>query len=270
MNAGGDLVIFGTQDDGRPWRIGIANPLDRDESFAWLDTTDQAVVTSGNYENYVEVDGRRLSHILDPRTGLPVEELRGVTIVCPDGELADALATGVSVLGVEKGLALVGPWSPGGPAGERVAERLPDSRLRKAAALRLNHSFSDRFVLRTGYRYYSDDWGITAHTIDLEPHFRLRSDREMWLFPILRYGTQTGADYFGIPGTFTGSESYYTSDWGLAETTMLKYGLGWTVNTRPGQTWLGILRRFEARATVYDRDDGLTAFSTSFAFGWTY
>lgn len=165
---------------------------------------------------------------------------------------------------------VIGPWAPGGPAGEHVAERLPDSRARKALALRLNHSFSDRFVLRSGYRYYSDDWGITAHTIDLEPHFRLRSDREMWLFPILRYGTQTGADYFGVPGTFTGAESYYTSDWDLAETTMLKYGLGWTVNTRPGQTWLGILRRFEARATVYDRDDGLTAFSTSFAFGWTY
>jgi FAD:protein FMN transferase len=77
------------------------------KTFAWLDTTEQAVVTSGNYENYIEVDGRRLSHILDPRTGWPVEELRSVTIVCPDGELADALATGVSVLGVEKGLALV-------------------------------------------------------------------------------------------------------------------------------------------------------------------
>ncbi len=107
VNAGGDLVIFGTQENGRPWRIGIANPLDRDKTFAWLDTTEQAVVTSGNYENYIEVDGRRLSHILDPRTGWPVEELRSVTIVCPDGELADALATGVSVLGVEKGLALV-------------------------------------------------------------------------------------------------------------------------------------------------------------------
>ena len=107
VNAGGDLVIFGTQENGRPWRIGIANPLDHDKTFAWLDTTEQAVVTSGNYENYIEVDGRRLSHILDPRTGWPVEELRSVTIVCPDGELADALATGVSVLGVEKGIALV-------------------------------------------------------------------------------------------------------------------------------------------------------------------
>lgn len=107
VNAGGDLVVFGTQESGRPWRVGIANPLEKNRVFAWLETTEQAVVTSGNYENFIEVDGRRLSHILDPRTGWPVTELRSVTVVCPDGEVADALATGVSVLGVEKGLALV-------------------------------------------------------------------------------------------------------------------------------------------------------------------
>lgn len=107
INAGGDLVVFGTQEDGRPWRIGIANPLHRDEVFAWLDVTDEAVVTSGDYENYIEIEGRRYSHIIDPRTGWPVEELRSVTIVCPDGELADALATGVSVLGIGGGLDLV-------------------------------------------------------------------------------------------------------------------------------------------------------------------
>lgn len=107
VNAGGDLVVFGTQESGRPWRIGIANPLEKSRVFAWLETTEQAVVTSGDYENYIELGGRRFSHILDPRTGWPVAELRSVTIVCPDGEVADALATGVSVLGVEKGLALV-------------------------------------------------------------------------------------------------------------------------------------------------------------------
>ena len=107
VNAGGDLVVFGTQESGRPWRIAIANPLEKSRTFAWLETTEQAVVTSGDYENYIEAGGRRYSHILDPRTGWPVTELRSVTVVCPDGEVADALATGVSVLGVEKGLALV-------------------------------------------------------------------------------------------------------------------------------------------------------------------
>ena len=163
-----------------------------------------------------------------------------------------------------------GPYAPGDPGSIHVAERLPDSRLRKAASFRLNHSFSDRLVLRTGYRFYTDDWGISAHTIELEPHFRLPSERETWLYPILRYSTQSGADWFGAPGTFTGQEAYYTSDGDLAETSTSKYGLGVTVGTRPGQTWLGIFRRFEARAVVYDRNDGLTAFATSFSFGWTY
>ena len=162
---------------------------------------------------------------------------------------------------------VLGPYEPGAV---HVAERLPDTRLRRAVSFRLNHSFSDRLVLRSGYRFYTDDWGISAHSVDLEPHFRLRGEREMWLFPILRFSTQTGADWFGAPGTFTGAESYYTSDWDLAETTTQKYGVGFTLNTRPGQTWLGIFRRFEARAAFYDRDDGLTAFSTSFSFGWTY
>lgn len=107
VNAGGDLVIFGKREDGTPWRTGIADPLDRDNVFAYLDVTEQAVVTSGDYQSFIEIDGKRYSHILDPRTGYPVEELRSVTIVCPDGELADALATGVSVMGVAEGLALV-------------------------------------------------------------------------------------------------------------------------------------------------------------------
>lgn len=165
---------------------------------------------------------------------------------------------------------VLGPYQPGDPGAVSVAERLPDSRQRWAATLRVNHTFSDRFVLRTGYRYYSDDWGIAAHALELEPHFRLRSQREMWLYPILRYSTQSGADYFGRPGTFTGAEAYYTSDPDLAEAATSKLGIGWSVNTRPGQTWLGIFRRFEARAAFYDRDDGLTSFSTSFSFGWTY
>ncbi len=107
VNAGGDLVIFGVQEDDTPWRIGIANPLDRDTVFAYLDVTEMAVVTSGDYENFIEIDGVRYSHIIDPRTGRPVQEVRSVTVVCPDGELADALATGVSVLGVENGLKLI-------------------------------------------------------------------------------------------------------------------------------------------------------------------
>lgn len=107
VNAGGDLLVFGLQADGDVWRIGIADPILRDRTFAYLKVTDLAVVTSGDYESFFVVDGKTYSHILDPRTGYPVEEVRGVTVFCPDAELADALATSISVLGVRKGLELI-------------------------------------------------------------------------------------------------------------------------------------------------------------------
>ena len=162
------------------------------------------------------------------------------------------------------------PDPPLYPDGKHVAERLPDSRDRKAVGLRLNHGFTDRLVQRVGYRYYEDDWGITAHTIDLETHVRLPVDREMWVYPILRFHTQTGADYFGLPRTFTGDEEFYTSDWDLAEISTEKYGVGWTVMTLPNEHWFLRADRFEVRGTIYDRDDGLSGFTTSFAMGWTF
>ena len=107
VNGSGDLMTFGKREDGASWRIGIKDPFHSKDSFAYLTLTNEAIVTSGDYERFVVIDGKRYSHILDPRTGYPVEELRSVTIICPDAELADALATGVTVMGTEKGLALV-------------------------------------------------------------------------------------------------------------------------------------------------------------------
>lgn len=107
VNAGGDLVAFGQREDGSPWDIGIAHPRHPGRVFARLPLTEQAVVTSGDYENYFLIDGKRYAHILDPRTGYPVDHLGSVTIVCPDAELADGLATAVAVMGPEEGLALV-------------------------------------------------------------------------------------------------------------------------------------------------------------------
>ena len=107
VNAGGDLFAFGHQEDGQPWSIGLADPVQRGTVFARLDIVDRAVVTSGDYERFIEIDGVRYAHILDPRTGYPVRGVRSVTVVCPDGELADALATSVFVLGVEQGLRLI-------------------------------------------------------------------------------------------------------------------------------------------------------------------
>ena len=66
-----------------------------------------AVVTSGDYERFLEFDGKRYAHIIDPRTGYPTTGIKSVTIVCPDAELADALATSVFVLGKTAGLQLI-------------------------------------------------------------------------------------------------------------------------------------------------------------------
>lgn len=107
VSAGGDLVAFGHRETGEPWDIGIAHPRYPDQVFARLPLSEQAVVTSGDYESYVVVAGKRYAHILDPRTGYPVDHLRSVTVVCPDAELADGLATAIFVLGTEAGLRLV-------------------------------------------------------------------------------------------------------------------------------------------------------------------
>lgn len=106
--AGGDLIAWGSPDENEVWKIGIANPNNPQTAIAWFEIKPMAVVTSGDYEHFVEFDGKRYSHIINPKTALPVENnLRSVTVLCPDAELADALATSVFVLGIDRGLFLI-------------------------------------------------------------------------------------------------------------------------------------------------------------------
>ena len=107
VNAGGDLITWGRQEDGKPWTIGIADPAMKESALSWLEISDLSVVTSGDYERYFDYDGKRYSHIIDPRTGWPAELLTSVTIICPDAELGDALATAVFILGTEDGIELI-------------------------------------------------------------------------------------------------------------------------------------------------------------------
>jgi thiamine biosynthesis lipoprotein len=107
VNAGGDLTCWGTQKNGAPWTIGIADPNKKWNALSYLEISDMAVVTSGNYERFAIIDGQKFCHIIHPRTGWPVQHLKSVTIICPDAELADALATAVYVLGVKNGLAVI-------------------------------------------------------------------------------------------------------------------------------------------------------------------
>jgi len=107
VNASGDLVTWGAQPDGQPWTVGIADPRRQGLPFSYLNISNAAIATSGSYEKFALINGRRYSHTIDPRTGLPVSGISSVSIVCPSAELADAMATPVMVMGVRAGLHLV-------------------------------------------------------------------------------------------------------------------------------------------------------------------
>jgi thiamine biosynthesis lipoprotein len=104
INASGDMNTWGKQPDGSEWKVAITNPLNKNNAFALLPVVEKAVVTSGNYEKYVILDGKRYSHIIDPRTGYPSTGVVSATVFAPKAELADALATSVFVMGIETGL----------------------------------------------------------------------------------------------------------------------------------------------------------------------
>lgn len=107
VNASGDLITWGNQPDGKPWTVGIADPNTKEKPFSALNISNYAIATSGDYEKFVMIDGRRYSHTIDPKTGLPISGIKSVTILAPNAELADALATPVMVMGVEVGLDLI-------------------------------------------------------------------------------------------------------------------------------------------------------------------
>lgn len=103
---GGDSYALGTR-NGRPWQIGIRHPRNAAAAPVMVPASNLAVSTSGDYERFFERDGERIHHILSPQSGRPVHGVLSVTILADDSTTADALSTGVFVLGVEKGLALV-------------------------------------------------------------------------------------------------------------------------------------------------------------------
>jgi thiamine biosynthesis lipoprotein len=114
--AGGDIAVSASPPGTAGWRIGIAPPDDPERRPSrYLTLHDRAVSTSGDAEQYVEIDGTRYSHIVDPRTGIGLTGRHSVTVVAPHGIMADSLTKVVSVLGPEKGFPLVEVW-PGASA----------------------------------------------------------------------------------------------------------------------------------------------------------
>ncbi|MGZ8511508.1 MAG: FAD:protein FMN transferase [Chitinophagaceae bacterium] len=107
VNAAGDLTAWGHQPNGREWTIGIADPDATHHPFSYLSITNIAIATSGNYEKYVMIDGKKYSHTIDPKTGLPVTGIKSVTIISPNAEIADAMATPVMIMGIKVGLNII-------------------------------------------------------------------------------------------------------------------------------------------------------------------
>jgi thiamine biosynthesis lipoprotein len=111
VEVGGEVYAAGRRPDGKPWRVGINRPHREagfSEVYKVVALTDKAFATSGDYRNYFEVDGRTYSHILDPRTGYPVENgVVSASVLADACALADGLATALMVMGPEAGLALV-------------------------------------------------------------------------------------------------------------------------------------------------------------------
>ena len=107
VNASGDMTAWGFQPNGEPWTIGIADPNSKERIFSYMNITDMAVATSGNYEKFIMVNGQKYSHTINPRTGLPVRGIKSVTIISPNAEIADAMATPVMIMGIRAGLYMI-------------------------------------------------------------------------------------------------------------------------------------------------------------------
>jgi thiamine biosynthesis lipoprotein len=107
VNISGDITSWGKQPDGKPWTVAIINPVNKEKVFAFFPLEETAIETSGNYEKFVVFNGIRYAHIIDPRTGYPAQGVVSVSVFAKHTEIADALATGVFVLGVDVGLNLI-------------------------------------------------------------------------------------------------------------------------------------------------------------------
>lgn len=102
IDLGGNIRCAGSPRNGGAWKVGVRNPFDTEDLLGTLRMTGgMAVATSGNYEQFVEIDGTRYAHIIDPRTGRPVRGMAGVTVISVTAVEADAMSTALFVTGLQ-------------------------------------------------------------------------------------------------------------------------------------------------------------------------
>ncbi len=145
-------------------------------------------------------------------------------------------------------------------------ERLPDSRFKVALGGRLHYYINETFVLRTFYRYYFDDWGITSHTASVEVPIKL-SDK-FTIYPSYRFYNQSAADYFAAYEEHLSTDEFYTSDYDLSEYSANQFSLGvsYTDIFTKFHIWKLGLKSIDLKYTQYDRDNSLSANMISAGF----
>jgi hypothetical protein len=138
-------------------------------------------------------------------------------------------------------------------------ERLPDTRFKLPIGARWNYYLNERIVLRTYYRYYTDNWGLSSHTASIELPYKI-SDR-FTIFPTYRYYTQSESDYFASYDTHLSTEEFYTSDYDLSTFEAHQYGggLNYTDIFTAAHVWKFGLKNIDLRYNHYSRSDGLEA-----------
>lgn len=138
-------------------------------------------------------------------------------------------------------------------------ERLPDTRFKVPIGARWNYYLNEKFVLRTYYRYYTDNWGLASHTASIELPYKI-TDR-FTIFPIYRYYTQSESDYFAPYDAHLSTEEFYTSDYDLSTFDAHQYGFGvnYTDIFTGAHVWKFGLKNIDLRYNHYSRSDGLEA-----------
>ncbi len=138
--------------------------------------------------------------------------------------------------------------------GEERVEKLPDKRLKIAAGLRVNYFLGDRFVIRSFYRIYHDNWGNTAHTASIEIPIKLSAFYS--LIPYYRFNSQSGITYFAPINKHSPGETYYTSDYDLSGFTSHFIGMGIRIVPSKGVLHIKYFNSFEFRYGHYIRNTG--------------
>ena len=110
VTSGGDMYCLGKKSNTELWKVGIRHPRDKNKLFLEISLKDKAISTSGDYERYFILKGKRYSHIINPETGYPIgDDVVSASVISPDSTTSDILATAICILG-EKGLSMIKPF----------------------------------------------------------------------------------------------------------------------------------------------------------------